>query len=93
MDANGYTSIVFDILEYVEKNSDEEALQYHFADLIDDTGDSTNLVNQLKTEMPKVAYVTSFLSFSFFLRKKTLTKCSLICITIYIYCIGRMYAV
>lgn len=35
-----------EILEYVEKSSDEEALQYHFADLVDGTGDATNILEQ-----------------------------------------------
>ncbi|XP_014551271.1 hypothetical protein COCVIDRAFT_113349 [Bipolaris victoriae FI3] len=47
----GYTSIVLEILEYVDKPSDEEALQYHFADLIDGTGDATTMVAQAKSEM------------------------------------------
>ncbi|USP73097.1 hypothetical protein yc1106_00371 [Curvularia clavata] len=42
----GYTSIVLEILEYVDKPSDEEALQYHFADLVDGTGDTTTIVAQ-----------------------------------------------
>jgi hypothetical protein len=48
LDADGYSSIVTEILEYVEKSNDEEALQYHFADLVDGTGDSTTLLNQEK---------------------------------------------
>lgn len=44
LDADGYSSIVVEILEYVEKSSDEEALQYHFNDLVDGTGDSTNIL-------------------------------------------------
>ncbi|KAH8724559.1 hypothetical protein GQ44DRAFT_617704 [Phaeosphaeriaceae sp. PMI808] len=48
IDANGYSSIVVEILEYQDKGSDDEALQYHFADLIDDTGDSTNILKQEK---------------------------------------------
>ncbi|EMD97534.1 hypothetical protein COCC4DRAFT_75047 [Bipolaris maydis ATCC 48331] len=47
----GYTSIVLEILEYVDKPSDEEALQYHFADLVDGTGDATTMVAQAKGEM------------------------------------------
>ncbi|ORY15830.1 hypothetical protein BCR34DRAFT_558141 [Clohesyomyces aquaticus] len=54
LDGNGYSSIVFDILERIEKQSDEEALQYHFADLIDGTGDSTDMLNQGKTVMSKM---------------------------------------
>ncbi|KAH7394155.1 hypothetical protein DE146DRAFT_617170 [Phaeosphaeria sp. MPI-PUGE-AT-0046c] len=46
LDADGYSSIVIEILEYVDKSSDEEALQYHFADLVDGTGDSTNILGQ-----------------------------------------------
>ncbi|KAF2870969.1 hypothetical protein BDV95DRAFT_494373 [Massariosphaeria phaeospora] len=54
LDGNGYSSIVFEILERVDKPSDEEALQYHFADLVDDTGDSTNVLCQGKSGMPKI---------------------------------------
>ncbi|KAF2259981.1 Mog1p/PsbP-like protein [Lojkania enalia] len=54
LDANGYSSIVFDILERVEKSSDEEALQYHFQDLIDGTGDATNVLGQGTSVMAKV---------------------------------------
>ncbi|KAF2175550.1 Mog1p/PsbP-like protein [Zopfia rhizophila CBS 207.26] len=54
LDASGYTSIVFDILERVEKPTNEEALQYHFADLIDGTGDETNVLNQGSAKMEKI---------------------------------------
>jgi len=37
---------VVEILEYVDKPSDEEALQYHFQDLVDGTGDSTTILKQ-----------------------------------------------
>ncbi|OAL46271.1 Mog1p/PsbP-like protein [Pyrenochaeta sp. DS3sAY3a] len=51
LDAEGYSSIVVEILEYVNKPSDEEALQYHFADLVDGTGDATTLVNQGRAQI------------------------------------------
>jgi hypothetical protein len=35
---------VFEILEYVQKPSDAEALAYHFDDLVDGTGDSTQIL-------------------------------------------------
>jgi hypothetical protein len=38
----------------VEKASDEEALQYHFADLVDDTGDSTNILEHETAVMGKM---------------------------------------
>ncbi|PVI07724.1 Mog1p/PsbP-like protein [Periconia macrospinosa] len=50
LDTNGYSGVIFEILEYVDK-PDEEALQYHFADLVDGTGDATNLLNQGKGVM------------------------------------------
>jgi hypothetical protein len=53
LDAGGYSNIVIEILEYVDKPSDEEALQYHFADLVDDTGDSTNILQQEKVVFGK----------------------------------------
>jgi hypothetical protein len=45
---------VFDILERVEKGNDEAALEYHFADLIEGTGDETNMLSQGKVEMAKL---------------------------------------
>jgi hypothetical protein len=54
LDTNGYSSIVIEILQYVEKASDEEALQYHFADLVDDTGDSTNILEHETAVMGKM---------------------------------------
>ncbi|EAT80644.1 hypothetical protein HBI56_203880 [Parastagonospora nodorum] len=53
LDAGGYSNIVIEILEYVDKPSDEEALQYHFSDLVDDTGDSTNILQQEKVTFGK----------------------------------------
>ena len=55
LDTNGYSSIVVEILEYQEKDSDEEALQYHFADLIDEE-DSTNVLEQGRAVMAKLRY-------------------------------------
>ncbi|KAF2031861.1 Mog1p/PsbP-like protein [Setomelanomma holmii] len=48
LDTNGYSSVVIEILEYVHKNSNDEALQYHFADLVDGMGDSTTILKQDK---------------------------------------------
>ncbi|KAF2814253.1 Mog1p/PsbP-like protein [Mytilinidion resinicola] len=43
LDANGFTSIIFDILEWVEDAaSDEAALKVHFQDIVDGSGDATN---------------------------------------------------
>lgn len=53
LDTNGYSSIVVEILEYQEKGSDEEALQYHFADLIDEE-DSTNILENGRAVMEKL---------------------------------------
>ncbi len=53
LDTNGYSSIVVEILEYQEKGSDEHALQYHFADLIDEE-DSTNILEQGRAAMAKL---------------------------------------
>ncbi|KAF2827721.1 Mog1p/PsbP-like protein [Ophiobolus disseminans] len=50
LDTDGYSSIVIEILEYVDKPSDEAALQYHFADLVDGTGDSTTILKQERVE-------------------------------------------
>ncbi|KAI7155191.1 hypothetical protein KC352_g27692, partial [Hortaea werneckii] len=36
LDRDGYTSVVFEILERVEKGSDEEALKYHLEDLVEE---------------------------------------------------------
>lgn len=56
LDIDGYSSIVVEILEYQEKGSDEEALQYHFADLIDEE-DSTNIIEQGRAVMAKLRCV------------------------------------
>lgn len=64
LDANGYSSIVFEILERVDKPTDEEALQYHFQDLVDGTGDATNMLDQANAAMPKTPYVFSSLLWS-----------------------------
>ncbi|KAF1837956.1 Mog1p/PsbP-like protein [Decorospora gaudefroyi] len=45
LDSGGYSSIVTEILEYVDEPSDEAALQYHFADLVDGCGDETSVVD------------------------------------------------
>lgn len=36
LDRDGYTSVVFEILERVEKDSNEEALKYHLEDLVEE---------------------------------------------------------
>ncbi|KAF2130006.1 Mog1p/PsbP-like protein [Dothidotthia symphoricarpi CBS 119687] len=54
LDNDGYSSIVVEILEYVRKPSDGEALQHHFADLVDGTGDHTNILVQSDEAMAKV---------------------------------------
>ena len=57
LDSNGYSSIVVEILEYVEKSNDEEALQYHFGDLVEDTGDQTTIISQDRAAMKSLPYV------------------------------------
>ncbi|KAJ4290957.1 hypothetical protein N0V90_010153 [Kalmusia sp. IMI 367209] len=65
LDENGYSSVIFEILQYVQKPTDAEALQYHFADLVDDTGDQTNMLEQETTSMKKTpnkpVYTLSFI--------------------------------
>jgi hypothetical protein len=51
LESEGYSSIVVEILEYIDKPSDDEALQYHFADLVEGTGDTTNLIAQGRAVM------------------------------------------
>ncbi|RMZ70504.1 ran-interacting mog1 [Pyrenophora seminiperda CCB06] len=51
LDNAGYSSVVVEILEYVHKSSDEEALQYHFADLVHGTGDATTVIEQASGKM------------------------------------------
>ncbi|KAF2278513.1 Mog1p/PsbP-like protein [Westerdykella ornata] len=46
VDADGYSSVVFDILEHVEQPTDAAALEYHLRDLVAGTGDSTRVVEQ-----------------------------------------------
>ncbi|KAF2704244.1 Mog1p/PsbP-like protein [Pleomassaria siparia CBS 279.74] len=57
LDNNGYSSLVFEILQRVDK-TDEEALQYHFADLVDGTGDSTNLLEQGRAVLGKMGSIS-----------------------------------
>lgn len=54
LDENGYSGVIFEILEYVEKPTDAEALQYHFADLVDGTGDETNMLEQSNATMLQI---------------------------------------
>ncbi|KAL6709549.1 hypothetical protein ACN47E_001484 [Coniothyrium glycines] len=65
LDSEGYSSIVVEILEYVDKSSDEEALQYHFADLVDGTGDETTILEQGRAQLKKLpnipVYAVSFI--------------------------------
>jgi len=53
VDENGYSGIIFEILQYVTKGSDEEALQYHFTDLVEGTGDATTMLDQATGAMTK----------------------------------------
>ncbi|EDU45890.1 Mog1 domain containing protein [Pyrenophora tritici-repentis] len=64
LDNSGYSSIVVEILEYVDKSSDEEALQYHFADLVDGTDDATTVVEQVGASMKSLPS-TPLLTLSF----------------------------
>lgn len=54
LDTNGYSGVIFEILQYVEKPTDDEALQYHFTDLVEGTGDSTNILEQGSAVMTKI---------------------------------------
>jgi len=47
-------------IEYVDKPSDGEALQYHFADLVDGTGDKTMILSQEAVQFadPELKYVS-----------------------------------
>ncbi|KAF1956799.1 Mog1p/PsbP-like protein [Byssothecium circinans] len=64
LDANGYSGAIVEILEYVDKPTDEEALQYHFADLVEGTGDSTDLLTQGRAVVGKMP-TTPVLTLSF----------------------------
>ncbi|KAL1602798.1 hypothetical protein SLS60_006219 [Paraconiothyrium brasiliense] len=65
LDEHGYSGVIFEILEYVEKSTDAEALQYHFADLVDGSGDETNMLEQSHASMArmpgKAVYTLSFI--------------------------------
>ncbi|KAF2743702.1 Mog1p/PsbP-like protein [Sporormia fimetaria CBS 119925] len=65
VDSNGYSNVVFEILEHVDKPSDADALQYHFQDLVDGTNDSTNVLSQETAKLGKMdnqpAQILSFL--------------------------------
>ncbi|KAF2788016.1 Mog1p/PsbP-like protein [Melanomma pulvis-pyrius CBS 109.77] len=63
LDNAGYTSLVFEILQRVEK-PDNEALQYHFTDLTEDTGDSTTVLEQGNAVLGKMS-TTPLLTLTF----------------------------
>jgi len=44
LDSNGYTSLVVEILERVEKGSDREALEWHLKDITDGEDDGDGAV-------------------------------------------------
>ncbi|KAF2201319.1 Mog1p/PsbP-like protein [Delitschia confertaspora ATCC 74209] len=54
LDVNGFSSIVVDILERVEK-PDDEALKVHLADVVSGTGDETSVVRQGGVELGKMS--------------------------------------
>lgn len=62
LDADGYSSIVIEILEHVDKSTDEEALQYHFGDLVEGTGDETTILEQGRAQLKKNPYVSFSIS-------------------------------
>ena len=64
LENDGYSSVVVEILERVERASDEEALQHHFADLTDGTGDRTSVLGIEGVGVARVAYVFFFFPFS-----------------------------
>lgn len=46
LDKNGFTSIIFDITERVDEATaatDEDAIKYHFSDIVSGTNDTTNV--------------------------------------------------
>ncbi|PSN62826.1 Mog1p/PsbP-like protein [Corynespora cassiicola Philippines] len=65
LENDGYSSVVVEILERVERASDEEALQHHFADLTDGTGDRTSVLGIEGVGVARVAdkpaYTLSFI--------------------------------
>ncbi|KAF2500107.1 Mog1p/PsbP-like protein [Lophium mytilinum] len=55
LDANGFTSIIFDILQRVEHAaSDEAALKVHFQDIVDGSGDATKFYEVKQTTLGKM---------------------------------------
>jgi hypothetical protein len=41
-------SFIFDILEYAEGMSDEQAVEYHFKDLVGESGDSKPTIKNIQ---------------------------------------------
>jgi ABC-type uncharacterized transport system involved in gliding motility auxiliary subunit len=61
LDANGLTSIIFDITERVTPDqapTDEDALKYHFSDIISGTTDTTKYWHGGTAVLTKLTYVT-----------------------------------
>lgn len=56
LDKDGFTSVVFDILERVEK-PDIDALKYHLQDIVDDDADKTQTWSSNTAMMARLPYV------------------------------------
>ncbi|KXS95888.1 hypothetical protein AC579_10579 [Pseudocercospora musae] len=59
LDKDGFSSIVFDILERVEKGNDVEALKYHLSDIVDGDAGQTTLHNTGSAYLSKMPTTTA----------------------------------
>ncbi|KAK4496935.1 hypothetical protein PRZ48_011384 [Zasmidium cellare] len=61
LSSSGYTSIVFDILERVDKPSDEEAVKFHLEDILEDEMEGVRIWGGVKeVRMEKVEGVKAY---------------------------------
>lgn len=57
VEQNGFTSITFDVLEYVDK-PDLEALEYHLKDIVEDDADKTRIISKATAHLDKLPWVS-----------------------------------
>lgn len=56
LDSEGFTSIIFEILEWVDK-PDKEALIYHLEDVVEGDASETRVITTTDTRFSKLPYV------------------------------------
>lgn len=54
LDREGFSTVIFDILERVEKGNDEEALKFHLSDIVDEDASQTRIFNVQESKLAKM---------------------------------------